>query len=275
MSDTTSNPLSLSYYTVPELSPPEMVSAAANAGFDFVGVRLLHGQPGGDMAPLMHESALRRETMARLRDTGLGVLDASGARITPATVISDFVPFIEVAASLGARHILATGDDPDESRLVEKLGELCDRARPFGLTVDIEFVPWHAVADLAIAVRIAHAVGQSNFGIAIDALHFDRSGSRLDDVVRIPRHWLRYVQLCDAPGRWSSDRDALLHAATKERLFPGDGAIDLAGLLRALPRGIPVALEIPMETLTRTLPASARLQRAVRAAQAVLTSAYG
>ena len=36
-----------------------------------------------------------------------------------------------------------------------------------------------------------------------------------------------------------------MHAAVSERLFPGEGAIDLVGLLRALPRGIPVALESP------------------------------
>jgi hypothetical protein len=53
-------PLSLSYYTVPELAPPAMVRAAADAGFEFVGVRLLHGQPGRDPAPLLENSALRK-----------------------------------------------------------------------------------------------------------------------------------------------------------------------------------------------------------------------
>jgi len=57
-------PLSLSYYTVPELAPPAMVGAAADAGFDFVGVRLLNGQPGRDPAPLLESPALRRETLA-------------------------------------------------------------------------------------------------------------------------------------------------------------------------------------------------------------------
>ena len=50
---TAATPLSLSYYTVPELTPPDMVRAAAGAGFEYVGVRLLNGQPGRDPAPLL------------------------------------------------------------------------------------------------------------------------------------------------------------------------------------------------------------------------------
>ena len=84
-------PLSLSYYTVPELAPPAMVRAAADAGFDFVGVRLLNGQPGRDPAPLLENPALRRETLACLRDTGIKVLDASGARLVPTTDLAAFL----------------------------------------------------------------------------------------------------------------------------------------------------------------------------------------
>lgn len=267
-------PLSLSYYTVPELAPLAMVRAAAGAGFDFVGVRLLDGQPGRDPTPLLENSALRRETLACLRDTGVKVLDASGARLVPSTDLPAFAPFFEAAAELGARHVLATGDDPDESRLADRFATLCDAAQRFGLTVDIEFVPWMTLSNVNDAARLVRAVGHPALGIAVDALHFDRSGSRLDDLALLPRPWLRYVQLCDAPAEWSRDRDALLHAATRERLFPGEGAIDLVGLLRALPVGIPVALEVPRAALSRTMAAQERLQLAVRATRGVLESAY-
>jgi sugar phosphate isomerase/epimerase len=268
-------PLSLSYYTVPELSPPQMVRAAAAAGFAFVGARLLNGQPGRDLAPLLENPALRRETIACLRDAGVLVLDASAARLRPDTDMSAFAPFIDAAAELGARHILASGDDPDEPRLAARLAELCELAGRSGLTVDLEFVPWMSIADLALAARMVRAVARANFGIAIDALHFDRSHSRVSDLAALPRNWFRYVQLCDAPGVWESDRASLLHAAVSERLFPGEGAIDLVGLLRALPRGIPIALEIPTATLARTASAAERLQHAVTATRRVLVDAYG
>jgi sugar phosphate isomerase/epimerase len=268
-------PLSLSYHTVPELSPPEMVEAAAAAGFRFVGARLLHGLPGRDPAPLLADRALRREFRNRLRDRGLGVLDASGARLTPATDMGAFAPFLEAAAELGARHILATGDDPDESRLVARVAALSVQAAALGLTVDIEFVPWMTISNLAAAARLVAVAGCDNCGIAVDALHFSRSRSTLAELAALPRHWFRYVQLCDAPATWSSKADDLLHEAVRERLFPGEGAVDLAGLLRALPRGIPVALEIPTATLARTMSAGRRLERAVAATRRVLAAAYG
>jgi sugar phosphate isomerase/epimerase len=268
-------PLSLSYYTVPELSPPQMVRAAAAAGFDFIGARLLNGQPGRDPAPLMESPALRRETIACLHDAGLRVLDASGARLRPETDMAAFAPFIDAAAELGARHILASGDDPDEPRLAARFAELAELAGRSGLTVDLEFVPWMSIADLTLAARMVRTVARANFGIAVDALHFDRSGSRLSDLAALPRAWFRYVQLCDAPGVWASDHASLIHAAVSERLFPGEGAIDLVGLLRALPPGIPIALEVPTATLARTAPAAERLQRAVAATRKVLVDVYG
>ena len=268
-------PLSLSYYTVPELSPPQMVRAAAAAGFAFVGARLLNGQPGRDLAPLMENPALRRETIACLRDVGVHVLDASGARLRPETDMTAFAPFINAAAELGARHILATGDDPDETRLTARFAELCELAGRSGLTVELEFVPWMSIADLALAARMVRAVACENFGIAVDALHFDRSHSRVSELAALPGGWFRYVQLSDAPAAWTSDRASLLHAAVSERLFPGEGAIDLVGLLRALPHGIPIALEIPTATLARTVPAAERLRCAVAATRKVLVDAYG
>ena len=267
-------PLSLSYYTVPELTPPAMVAAAAAAGFEYVGVRLLNGQPGRDLAPLMRDAAVRRETLACLRDTGLRVLDASGARLIPATDMTAFGPFLETAAQMGARHVLATGDDDDRPQLAARFAHLCEQAARYGLTVDIEFVPWMSVASVLDAATIVREVDAANLGIAVDALHFDRSGSRLDDLAPMPPEWFRYVQLCDAPGEWSGDRAALLHAATQERLFPGEGALDLVGLLRALPHGIPVAVEIPRATLSRTMAAAQRLRLAVDATRAVLAVAY-
>ena len=78
----------------------------------------------------------------------------------------------------------------------------------------------------------------------------------------------------DARDARPADRDGLLHEATRDRLPPGEGAIDLVALLRAMPRGIPVALEVPMEEAARREPAPARLARLVAATRAVLARAY-
>lgn len=264
--------LSLSFHTVPELSPPEMARAAAEAGCRLVGVRLLNGLPGADPAPLLADAALRRATILVLRDLGLGVLEASGARLTPQTDMRAFEPFLDAAAELGARHVICSIDDPVEARAIAHFADICAQAGRVGLTVDIEFVSWMSVARLADAARLLRAARTAQGGIVVDALHFLRSGSTIADIAGSPPGWFRFMQICDARARVPIDRAALLHEAVRDRLFPGDGIIDLVALLRALPRGIPIAMEIPVSS---ALPPRERVLRAATATRRVLAAAYG
>jgi sugar phosphate isomerase/epimerase len=80
-------------------------------------------------------------------------------------------------------------------------------------------------------------------------LHFDRSGSSLEELKRLPRHWSRYAHVCDAPGERPGTTEGLVHTARAERLLPGDGGIDVRGILSCLPCYIPYALEIPGDAL--------------------------
>jgi sugar phosphate isomerase/epimerase len=45
--------------------------------------------------------------------------------------------------------------------------------------------------------------------------------------------------------------EQLLHTARSERLPPGEGGIDIRGILKRLPADIVIGLEVPMDTLTR------------------------
>lgn len=264
-------PLSLSYYTVPELDAVEAVHVAADCGCSHVGLRLLGGQPGGSEMPLMLRPELRRELVSALQSRGLSPLDANTARIVPETRIEDYAAFLDVAAELGARHLLTTLDDPDSNRRRDNLTALCEAAAPRGLTVDIEFVPWQSVPSLAAAAEEVRRCGHPAAGIALDALHFFRSGSSLADLESLPRAWFRYLQLCDAPRLATPpSREELIHEAVKERLLPGEGDIDLAGLLGAFPEPLPLAMEIPQESLARELDAATRVGRAVAALRALL-----
>jgi sugar phosphate isomerase/epimerase len=64
-----------------------------------------------------------------------------------------------------------------------------------------------------------------------------------------------------------------LHVATKERLLPGDGDIDLLEMCRALPADTPVAMEIPMTKLSQTISAIERARRAAEATRQTLRRA--
>ena len=57
------------------------------------------------------------------------------------------------------------------------------------------------------------------------------------------------MQFCDVPAALPPTMDAILAEARAERLFPGDGGLDLLGLLRAVPADIPLSIEVPTHTL--------------------------
>jgi len=81
----------------------------------------------------------------------------------------------------------------------DRFAEYCAMAERYGLTGDLEFMPWTCIPDLVTASRIVEKMESPAAGVLVDALHFDRSGSRLEDISKIPRHRLHYWQICDAP----------------------------------------------------------------------------
>jgi len=76
---------SLASLTVLELSPPAMVDVAARAGYSHVGLRLEPATPEEHHFPLVADAGLRRQTLARLRDSGVRVLDVEILRLKPQT----------------------------------------------------------------------------------------------------------------------------------------------------------------------------------------------
>ena len=263
-------PLSLSYYTVPELSFTQMIDVAADAGCDFVGVRLLDGAPSDPPTALLREAALRREALARMRDRGVRALDASAARLRPDSRADAFAPMLEVCAELGVRHVACSIDDPDVARRTATLSALCALARQHDLRVEIEFVPWMAIGSLTDAASLVREVGAPNLGILVDALHLDRSGGRPDDIAELPQTWFHLAQICDAPACADFSKADQIRVATQARCLPGDGALPLAALIRALPTDIPLCLEIPMLELARQVAAPERVKAAVAATRRLL-----
>ena len=107
-----------------------MVRAAASAGFDFVGVRPLNCQPGARSTPLLESPALRRETLGLRDNRGQGA--RCERRASSPSRTAGLYPFFEAAAELGTRHVLATGDDADESRIADRFATWCDVAHDMG-----------------------------------------------------------------------------------------------------------------------------------------------
>jgi sugar phosphate isomerase/epimerase len=262
--------LSLAPLTVLELDPAELVDCAATAGYDAVGLRLIRATPQEPQRPTIGRTPLIRETKSRLDDSGLRLLDIEVLRLRPETAVrADFEAFLDTGAFLGASQILVTGNDPDHSRTADNLAELALLAAEFGMTPNLEPMPWTEVEDLRQGAAIVGRC-QGNVGLLVDAIHYDRARNTPADLAALPREWIRYAQICDAPAERPADVAEMMYQGRCARLFPGAGGIDLVSMLRALPSDIPISVEAPVQG---DAPPVVRAAAAARAARAVLAAA--
>jgi sugar phosphate isomerase/epimerase len=264
---------SLAALTALDLPPPKLIDVAHACGYQQVGLRLLAATPGGTAYPLMDDRVQMRETKARLAATGIRIADLEVFAIRPDTVIASLEAVFEAGRELGAKHTLVAGYDPDLERFSDRFAEYCALAASFGLTADLEFMPWSCVPDLATASRIVEKMESPAAGVLVDALHFDRSGSGLEDISKIPVHRLHYWQICDATAGRPATMDAMIHAAREERMFPGEGGIDLVSLAKGMPADITISIEVPTATLAKTVDAETRARRALQGAKTVVAAA--
>jgi sugar phosphate isomerase/epimerase len=243
---------SLAHLTVLGTTPLDLIQIAADAGYDYASIRMTSVAPGEQITPLAGDPEMVRRVSERLADTGLQVLDVELARLGPDDEPEQYVGVLEAAAAIGARHVLAQLNDPDQYRATERFGRICDLALEFGLTVDLEFPSWSVTGDLPAAVAVLRAVNRSNAGIVVDVLHFFRSNSSIDQLAELPPEWFRFVQLCDAPAQPAPTVEGVIHTARSARSLPGYGHLPLRELLEHLPAG-PYSLEVPNDVLRREL----------------------
>ena len=215
-----------------------------------------------------------RQVVHRLADTGVRVLDVELARIGPDDEPDRFVEVLEAAAAVGARHVIGQLPDPDRARATDHFGRLCDLALDFGLTVDLEFPSWSATGDLAAAAAVVRAVDQANAGILVDALHFFRSHSSLDELTAAPR---TLVPLRPAVRR---TRHGPRRPSTASSTPPGrrgrspaTAASRSRQLLDQLPAG-PYSLEVPNDVLRREL-GTAEFARLVLTVARAIVAGHG
>jgi sugar phosphate isomerase/epimerase len=263
---------SLAYLTAAPLLPPDAITLAARLSYQHVGLRILPAVPGGDFSPLMQDKAMLRETLARVADTGVTVFDVEIIRLSETFKVEETQRFLETCAALGAKAILVAGDDPDEARLTASFGAFCDAAAPFGLTANLEFMPWTKVPECKTTRRIVEAAARPNGGILVDSIHAARSDTSLADLAALPRTMLNYVQICDAPAEVPATTEGLIHAARCARLLPGKGGIDLRSMFQALPVDLPVSIELPNDELKPIMGVEEWSRQALAAARLVLQS---
>jgi len=241
--------IALATLTVLDAPPPEIVDVAAAAGFDSVTLRLADANVA-EANPLAGDTETRRETIARLRHHGLGVLDVEVVRMREDTDPKLLRPMLDSARQLGARHVLVINLDANQGRASERFAGICGEAEAFGLRAVLEFMVFTATKTVEQADRIVASAGHQAGGVLVDPLHLRRSGGSPADVATLvaanPDRY-PYVQLCDAPLSAPDGRGRALYAeAVENRLAPGDGELPLRELVEAMPAGAPLSVETPV-----------------------------
>ena len=94
------------------------------------------------------------------------------------------------------------------------------------------------------ATDVLRSVRRENAGLLVDVLHFSRSRVRLDELDAVPREWFHFTHVNDAPAQIPTTEEGLIHTAREERLYAGEGGIDLAAILRRIP-SVPYSIELP------------------------------
>jgi sugar phosphate isomerase/epimerase len=103
-------------------------------------------------------------------------------------------------------------------------------------------------------------------------LHFNRSNSSVEQLAHSPKARLPFVHVADAPVQEAYTMDELLNTARAERRPPGEGGIDIRGILNQMPEGLPIALEVPMTALTAAEGSEAVAMRVRLAASRLLST---
>lgn len=221
---------------MPEATPLQLVDAAVHAGFDFGGMWI---------EPSQWTDATTRTVAARLRDTGLSLLDVEVVWIKPGPPDPEHLRIVDIGAELGARNVLCVSSDPDLGATRDKLRAIMDRGHERGIRINLEFGLFTEVKTIHSARRLLAQIDSPAAGLLIDSLHWHRSGGSLADIDALPQRWLSYAQLCDAPlfGADPRDADAILVEAIDGRLPLGEGRLPLSALLERLPDDFPIAIE--------------------------------
>lgn len=243
-----------------DATPPDVVDAAAAAGFGACGLHLDPARTLPTALPVLR---------TRLDDCGVQLLDIEVVRLRSGRPADDHRALLDIAAELGAMWVLTVVDIPEPAEQIDRLSRLDEIAAEFGVEISLEFMAFTAVHTLADALNLAGTVPRCR--VLVDALHLARTGGSAAEVA-LHASKLSYVQLCDAPtaAPGGGSPSALAEEARHNRLLPGDGELDLAGLVASIPADMALSVEVQSDELSATLTPRQRATAAYQAATALL-----
>lgn len=250
-------------------APPELVSIAAQAGFDFIGARVWPVTATERAYDLQPGSPMLKETLARMRDTGVAVKDIEFLLLDGSEQREAWLRMMAAGQALGASSLTVAGADADTARLADTLARMTEDGRGFGIVPTLEPISYQPVSSIPAAAALARHAGCN---IVVDALHFNRFGGTYEQLAG-SQDLVPLLQLCDGPALRPASRDGLVTESRSERGVPGEGGFDLASLVAAFPAGTPVSVETPSDRRVAELGELGWARNLKTAADAVLQAA--
>lgn len=246
------NRLGIEMLTLLGMNPAEHVRLAADLGCACISTGLT-GLPLsmfgiGDFAPypmwsLRDDPALRRETIAAMRETGVHIGLGEGFRARSDGRPEDFAGDLDLMAELGARRINAICIEDEIEMGKDQLAVLSEMTLERGMDFTIEFTPPTGINSFEAALEACRHIGQGRARVLVDAMHFFRTAGTLDELRAVDPDWIGYAQLCD--GRLASWDDSYFGEAMFARRVPGEGEFPLHDFIAALPADCEIGLEVP------------------------------
>lgn len=233
---------SLAYLTIPGVAAPEQIQIAAEAGYDCVSLRTIPmGQPGEPQNCLEKEPELFKSIEQALKDTGLKLLDIELVRVRE-DLPCDFRKAFEYGAKLGATDVLSSVWTKDHNFAVEQYGSICEQAREFGLTVNLEFPIVSGLTTLKETVALQDKVKAPNLKLLMDMIYCHWDGVTEEVIKQLEPERFGVIHLCDCPKEPKGLE--IVQIVREAREYCGKGAIKLEEILKALPEN-PCSIELP------------------------------
>lgn len=251
-------PLGLAALSSLTTEPPKLVELAAEAGFDFVGIRVRPVTAQETAFNVQPGSTMLAETLARMKDTGIQVKDTEFLLLDGSDQRDAWLQMFEAAQALGAESMTVAVADTEATRVADTLAQMVIDGKAFGITPALEPISYQAVHSYPQAVELAEHTGVS---VLVDTLHASRFNATTADL-EAAAQYVPMIQLCDAAVTVPATREGLVEESRSGRFPAGEGGVDLAAMIAAVDAGrpglalLPVSVEIPNAQLQASMSAA-------------------
>ena len=144
----------------------------------------------------------------------------------------------ELIRELGADKMIVGTDGPEQvsvealDAVAHAVRNLAEFTEDLGVDVAIEFNWSPIIRSLGSAVRVAEKADHPHVGVLFDTAHYHVTPTKLGDINADSVRYVKHVHLNDMP-----DKPADLTHRDADRVLPGEGLLDLPGIIAALERG--------------------------------------